>query len=351
MSYLSLVVDNNATRLAYIDSGAPSQAVPEPYIILFAFHGMGFSSPTFKRLHALAPSANLRFVSVNRRGYAGSTPFSSAEYAIPASGSEDEKTAFFKARGIEAATFIDKFVQQNDIPPISSDGRSGGIGLLGWSAGNGVTLSVVAHLDELPSQTQARFVSHLRAVIMYEPPSVILGLPRPKETWMPHLDESIPKHLRPAMWTPWVSAYFKHGDLSTRNWGAISYIVPSITRAPSVYNMSLDEIAEGVEETVDELLHFYYGVQQEHAIYRKACFDRTLRALVPRMKVTHLCGDETCSPTIAAFFNVQEDAEVEGGGLVNFHLISGANHFMHWDRPEETLQACLIALELRQPSS
>ncbi|KAI0064160.1 hypothetical protein BV25DRAFT_350359 [Artomyces pyxidatus] len=325
MAYRSILLDDSKTQLAFIDSGVPSQESAVPYTTIFAFHGLGYASPTFKRIHEHASRFNLRFVSVNRRGYVGSTPLTASELAIPTSGSGAEKTAFFNARGIEAAIFVDKFVQQNNIPPISSNGRAGGIGLLGWSAGNGVTLSIVANLDVLPSETQARFTSHLRGVIMHHPPTVVLGLPSPKELWLPMSDPQIPAHLQSAMFTVWVSSYFKHGDLSTRNRQALSWVVPSVTRAPSIYNMSQDEIAETVDESVPEGLLFTHGALQEHAIYRKACFDHAVRALVPSMKITHLCGDQAVAAGVAAFFSVQEDVEEEGGSMVEFNLVPGAN--------------------------
>ncbi|KAI0064166.1 hypothetical protein BV25DRAFT_1853507 [Artomyces pyxidatus] len=348
MSYLSLVVDSNGTKLAFIDSGVPTPVRSEPYTTIFAFHGMGFSSHTFKRLHTLAPAYNLRFVSVNRRRYAASTPLSPSELDMPTNGSDVEKTAFLNARGIEAAMFIDKFIQQNDIPPISTSGLGGGIGLLGWSAGNSVTLSVVANLDVLSSETQARFASRLRALIMYEPPSMITGAPVPKGTWLPQFDPTLPTHLQQAMWTPWVSSYFAHSDLSKRDPTVLTVTAPSLTPAPTVYNMSPEEIADSVDDTVTELPALIHATSQQSVIYRKACFEREVRTRLPHMKVTHLCGDKTISSALATLWGVQDDAEVDGGNMVEFNLVPDANHFMHWDHPEKTLEACLLALEPKQ---
>lgn len=130
------------------------------------------------------------------------------------------------------------------------------------------------------------------------------------------------------MFTQWVTSYFQHGDLSTGDTDVLSFIVPSIHRAPSIYNMSAAEIAEIVDEGVPEVSSLFTLQAQELANYRKACFDKNIREKLPKMKITMFTGDATSSFSIAAYWQMQEDDKAHGGGLIHFRLISGANHFV-----------------------
>jgi hypothetical protein len=105
-------------------------------------------------------------VSITRRGYKGSTPFSAADMNILASGADAEKIEFMKQRGLEIASFVDTFIQREGLHPISADGKKGGVALLGWSAGATFTASAIANVSALPPPVQARLASYIRAHIM-----------------------------------------------------------------------------------------------------------------------------------------------------------------------------------------
>ena len=90
------------------------------------------------------------------------------------SGTDDEKTALVNKRGVEIATFIDRFTVRNGILPISADGKTGGFSIVGWSLGSGFALSAIANIHALSLEAQARFATHLRAVILQGmPPSCV----------------------------------------------------------------------------------------------------------------------------------------------------------------------------------
>lgn len=113
----------------------------------------------------MAPAAGLRVVAINRRNYAGSTPFSQEDLTVIHNGTDTQKEEFLKARGLEILNFMDIFVQQNDVPTILDDGK-GGIALLGWSLGNSFTLAAISHFDSLPTDAQSRLASRMRSLIM-----------------------------------------------------------------------------------------------------------------------------------------------------------------------------------------
>ena len=170
----------NGTELGYIDSGAPGTST---YTTIFAIHGMGYysrkytpaTSPqtcmltprtaVFEKVLEKATSHNTRFVAITRRDYNGSTAYSTSDLSDLQNGPETAQTSFFQARGLELATFIETFISKNDIPAPSSDGKTGGIGVLGWSLGNTFTVSLLANIESYPNSTQTTLAKYLRAAI------------------------------------------------------------------------------------------------------------------------------------------------------------------------------------------
>ncbi|KAJ2990732.1 hypothetical protein NUW54_g8388 [Trametes sanguinea] len=130
----SLSVSDNGVQLSYIDSGLPPSA-DEGYMTFFLIHGSAFTAYIFERLLSLGASAKARFVAINRRDYPGSTPLTPEDHNTLVSGTDEQKTSYLKARGLEVASFVDHFVVNNSIPPISEDGTRGGFVLVGWSLG------------------------------------------------------------------------------------------------------------------------------------------------------------------------------------------------------------------------
>lgn len=308
----------------------------------------------FEKVMALAQSSNMRFVAVNRRDYPGSTPLIAEDAAILASGSDEQKAAFLNARGVEIATFIDLFVERNEVPPISLDGRTGGFALLGWSLGNAIALSAVANIDALPSAAQDRWASGMRALILHgtpqsflvvilpltdyatEPPTVAIGSPLPPKLWSPQIDQSIPEELRGPFFAQWITSYFKHGDLSPRSLDVLSYVVPATSRVPSIFSMSEEQQAKIVYMPPgfgSDMLFMVFSATQIHTSYKRACFDAGVRARLLRMKICAITGDATCVFSLPAYWAMQDDDKARGGGFIDFKMVQGANHFVSPLRP------------------
>ncbi|OSD07675.1 hypothetical protein PYCCODRAFT_1357773 [Trametes coccinea BRFM310] len=343
----SLIVAGNGVELSYIDSGVPSSA-EEGYTTIFAVHGTGFARAIFEKVMSLAKSANIRFVAINRRDFPGSTPFTPEDMKILASGTDDEKAAFVKARGLEFASFVDQFVVRNNIPPISNGGKYGGFALVGWSFGNSVTLSAVANVDSLDAPVRARWASRMRALVLHEPPTVAIGSPLPPKVWTPMIDQSIPEEFRGPMHAQWITSYFKHGDLSTRNLDSVSYVLPTTARVPTIYNIPEERLAEisyAPPTMGSDLLMMLYFANQLNASYKKACFDQGIRQVLPNLKVTMFAGDMSNATTYPAYWVMEDDDKASGGGKINFKgFVKGINHFVVWDEPELTLKAYMDAI-------
>ncbi|KAI0644096.1 hypothetical protein C8Q79DRAFT_913914 [Trametes meyenii] len=335
-------------ELAFLDSGAPpTHTKTSPYTTIFALHGETWYSPLFTKIIAIAPASNVRFVAITRRDYNGSTPYNTADLGVLSNGTETQRTDFLQARGLEIARFIGKFTQQYDLPAVSSDGQHGGIALLGWSFGNAFSLTTLSNVHHYPPDLQYLLHTRLRSLIMHEAVPLALGTPLPPQAWWPQLDSSIPAALQGPASVQWLTSYFQHGNLSTRDPSILSYIVPDIARPPSVFNMTKAQVAQmtnlGPIAGSDGLLIVNCASLLE-ASYRKALFDRTVRAALPRMKVSLLVGDVSLAFSLVGLWTVQEDDEAAGGAFVRSRLVHGINHFAAWDEPEQTMSLYLESL-------
>lgn len=97
------------------------------------------------------------------------------------------------------------------------------------------------------------------------------------------MDTTIPAEKHAAMFTTWITSYFDHGDLSTRD---VNYIVPSTFRRPTIYDMTAEEITEVVDQGPVELPGMFMSMAQANAVYRKACYSADIKSLAPSLKTT-----------------------------------------------------------------
>lgn len=253
---------------------------------------------------------------------------------------------YLKSLGTEFASFVAQLVNKNDIPPASEDGKYGGIAFLLWSSGHTPVLAALANLEYLSDDVQGIFRTHVRRVIMQgkslpssnsnaillmlfpEPPNPILGLPMPPKVWFYDLDTTIPADQRRRMGTIWISSYFDHGDLSTHDLDAITYINPSLYRTPTIYNMTREEIAAILDDTIDELRPMMFCTEQAHETYLKVCFDSSTKERLPHLRIHVTCGTRGPSFSPSSFWLLKADDKERGGGHIVFREVEGVNHFV-----------------------
>lgn len=158
-----------------------------------------------------------------------------------------------------------------------------------------------------------------------------IGTSLPPQTYSPQVDTSIPADLRQPAFVQWITSYFQHGDLSTRDPNVLSFVLPAIFRPPSVFNMSVAQLAAMTNTTPaagSDALLIANLQPQLLASYRQALFDPAVRAALPLMTATELTGDVTAEFGIVAFWQIQDDDAAAGGGRVRFKLLHGVNHFV-----------------------
>jgi hypothetical protein len=130
--------------------------------------------------------------------------------------------------------------------------------------------------------------------------------------------------------TGWLTSYFQHSGLPARDLQGLD-VVPSMTRAPSLWNISMTEAADIIEmvpcNTFDN--PFLMSCHpQTNALYKAAIFDKAYKDKLPHMKSWLLVGDASLAVCISALWSVQDDDKAHGGGNVNYKVLPGMNHFV-----------------------
>ncbi|TEB32932.1 hypothetical protein FA13DRAFT_1731453, partial [Coprinellus micaceus] len=308
----------------------------------------------FSKVIALAPKNGNRIVAISRRDYPGSSPLGQDDIRLML-GSGEDKAQYLEKRGLEYLKFTDAFIQQHSLPaPTISEGNAttGGISIAGWSLGNSSGLAAVASISKLESGSRARISRYLRCLIFEDPPVVALGEPLPETAWNPFLDPQIPEGERARFLVAWLTSYFDHPGLSSRNIDDLTYALPSTRRVPSIYTMHdhydelvcLPPILVGEEDKSlpgsDTLLIGLLGAQLK-TNYEKVEFGEDVKALLPNVTMRYF-GTHSALFCVAAFWKVQDDVK-KRGGLVELEM-SDHGHFIHWNEPEAALESWKNAL-------
>ena len=133
----------------------------------------------FMRLVPLAAARRVRLIRVNMRDYPGSSMFSEKELEAFRGDQEAQGAAVAKL-GREIVALLEHIIKQLSLSPVSIEGgkRTGGVAVMAWSYGNVVTMSMLAHAGQLPSQTQDVLNRYVRTVVLYGEPTEQSHLPR-----------------------------------------------------------------------------------------------------------------------------------------------------------------------------
>ncbi|KJA14242.1 hypothetical protein HYPSUDRAFT_220572 [Hypholoma sublateritium FD-334 SS-4] len=328
-------------ELAYIDTGAPEVS---PYTTIFAIHGTCFTNHIFKRLQSVAFTKGFRFVSINRRPFKGSTPFTAEEtnLILNVDGDAERRAAFMEARGHEMASFIDIFTQTFKLPPVSERGEKGGAILFGWSFGTQFASAVLAYSATLPPDVRFRLASQLRSVVIYDTTPGIMGLTDAPKSWAPLIDTTIPENVRFPMFAQWISSYFDHGDYSKHDLYTLQYVLPSIDKVPTIFNMDFSEQNNALEFGPDTTFDFPLSIffkEQLRTTFVKAFGSPETAALFPNLSKIFIVADRSPPLALTGMWAVQDELERLGVGKdITYKIAKGENHFMHWDNPEKILE-------------
>ncbi|EJT98476.1 alpha/beta-hydrolase [Dacryopinax primogenitus] len=173
---LAPVPGEESIHLRYFDTGVP-EGVSEPYTTIIAIHGFSSNAGAWANSASIFAKTGFRFIAHNRRGYEGSSEY----YEGPV---KDAVGRYM----LDLAGFVRFAVDELDIPSKDARGR-GGIVLMGWSKGTAsvmTLLSLLASPQDPPislpkgldlSPYLSVLYTHLRHLILFEPPGETIGLP------------------------------------------------------------------------------------------------------------------------------------------------------------------------------
>ncbi|BGP05039.1 hypothetical protein JCM10049v2_000843 [Rhodotorula toruloides] len=171
--------------LAYVDSwhGRAKGDLPERYTTVVGLHGVGFNSAVWTPLLPALPSS-IRFLAYNQRSYARSSPAFDATQP----GGTDATATYL----CDLMEFLRFAVDELGVQGVDEETHEGGIVLLGWSKGTVLCFSLLSliHLTSSPSPTSflahlpssglphaSLLRTHIRSLILFEPPGSALGRP------------------------------------------------------------------------------------------------------------------------------------------------------------------------------
>ena len=281
-------------------------------------------------------------VCVNRRDYPGTTLYTPAELNAIRDG--NEHGSFFVARGVELAAFLDGLIDALSLPGHTSDGKEGGLALMGWSMGNMFTLSTIASVSSLQPQTRTRLQLYLRKFIMFgeiaveltdlgdidpmvDPPSQALGI---SGASAPPVDRKRPQQEVLSEAAQWLSSYFIHGDLSTRDVRNIEFMTPDLSKQSVIGTLPPEELSTLTDyEAVarSDTLLFMSPTVLFNQMY-KALFDPETRSLWPKLDFWLLYCDSSAGMMVHAAWEIEKLAQINKDQPVQILTIEDAHHIV-----------------------
>ncbi|KAA1470200.1 hypothetical protein DENSPDRAFT_676571 [Dentipellis sp. KUC8613] len=336
-------VDDKGTVLFYTDTG-PLEGT---YLTIVLVHGTAIHGGIFARMLPHAKENRLRLVVVNRRDYPGSTRLTDEELQALASPDAETRAEYFRQRALEFGEFLAWFVQNEKIPlyTITDNGKpEGGIVLLGWSSATTSILGLLAFPDRVPEKTREILEPYFRAMCLYDTPRWSYGIPDPQGFYHPLRDTARPVEERAVIFQSWVSGYYAHpdihsGDVSTLTQESLKEPPPSMdAMTPEEKDgVSQKDAAERSETLVVNMSPPTFYAQIDMALKEETAW------LWPRCKIRTLWCQQSLWEMVSANWEVNKlyKAKKEKGEKVRVlesTPLPGANHFLHWDKPDLACQ-------------
>jgi len=319
---------------SYLDSGPPFKSSAE-YATLIIFNGLTFNAALFERLFPLASNIGFRIIAINRRPYSGSTTYSETELHTIQHASLEEKSKSWDTQGIDLAFLVSELIEGLELRDVA---------LVGWSLGSAFVLFILNACSSLDSKSQEILVTHVRSVVIWDPPSTALGFSPPKNAYLPLFDETIPKEERPKRFSQYVASYFTHTNISPDSDTVSINYRPDDDKAPSVDGMSADDLARIVDPSavkngdsaVGEMSFVEGGKILLQSKVRKALLNSATRDTWRHTSFSCIYGDRNAwyiPVTIQGLHQLVKEAN-DPTLKISFKIIKGANHLVMWDSPE-----------------
>ncbi|KAJ3871571.1 hypothetical protein F5051DRAFT_457042 [Lentinula edodes] len=333
---------SNNVQFFYEDTGAPGA---QEYTTFFVVHGHTYHSGLFKKLLQVAHSHSHRMIAVNRREYAGSTPYSEAELKVFAEGPDEERFKLLITEGANLALLLDGLIDSLSLP------KNGDIAIVGWSLGNIFTIPLLASINTLPPQVRDRLGLHVKRTILWDAPSQPLGIESPPEAYNPLWDEELAPEARGVEFGKWLTYYFVHGDLSNHDMKEFNYRYNDPNKKRTFEDLPLEELFKIIDLSpgakCDTPLCEPPFAKVERDIVKMALFDSKTRAAWRGMKVWHILGYANAWNVHLAAWKLEEQVHAAASlePAVDFTILKGVNHFGMWDDPEALVNRFELCLK------
>ncbi|EMD32087.1 hypothetical protein CERSUDRAFT_119069 [Gelatoporia subvermispora B] len=344
-------VDENGTQLFYYDTGPPSD-VPD-YTTLVLVHGTIYYSQIFIPMFPYAHKYGLRLIAINQRDYPGSTPYTDEEIADLHGDDVESQARMIRDRGIELSEFLLWLIKEGMVNKKveTPTGTAGGMTFLAWSSGNIMGFTFFAHLDELSKESQDLLGQYLRGVVIYDPAPYASGpvMPPLEKMYTPLRDPAVPFEAKGEVFATWVSAYYAHDpamldsfiDMSLDDWLAscAQHPIhdPPPHQRPTLKTMTPEELA-GCTDVGGATRSHLAVVNVDRTIYEANCRRAlTNTDVLPDLCVELVWTDMSPGDVMLGSWNIMRIAKEAGKTRkINVRRMRGANHFPHWDQPEES---------------
>lgn len=113
----------------------------------------------FSDLFPLAAPAGIRIISIARRGYTGSTPFTPHEIDVLRHGDDTSRSSFLHQQGADLASLIATLIRTLNLP------AEGELAVLSWSLGNVWAHAFLASIDEIPVRDREILQAYVSRIV------------------------------------------------------------------------------------------------------------------------------------------------------------------------------------------
>ena len=165
--------------------------------------------------------------------------------------------------------------------------------------------------------------------ISIDPPSQGLGFPIPPSgVYFPLKD--VPKEARASAFAKWVSSYYIHGDLNSRDFSQLNQHEGDPSKKPTTDTIPLEELLT-ITDSGPGVKCETFLIESGHflSIYikqtMKALFDPQIREDWGEHPVWFVYGEASLWDVHYTAWNLEEKVKASE---INFKLVSGANHFV-----------------------
>ncbi|TRM65585.1 hypothetical protein BD626DRAFT_535935 [Schizophyllum amplum] len=320
MTFERTITTQCGTNFKAIDTGAPDAP---GYLTLVFLHGWGVPSTAgiANRIAELAFSQGVRFIGVNRRGYAGSTPYSPEETRVFTEGASDERGDLYRGEGRHYVYMLDTLIKDGSI-------GEGGVAFVAWSAGNSYLSSMIDAINFVPGEVRERVSEKTKAFIYYALHSLNRRRIAPADRYSAFL--------------AWFASYFKH-DLASRD------------------DEKLGTRADPTRTPTDQEEHFYpvmtdlAGATPGDAGIMSPDFEPFVRSARDsaffseatwkawgQPKISYVSAGASLWMMVWAAWAMEDEVKAHNAlSRVTFKVIEEGNHYSLYDHPKETLQTFL----------